>query len=50
MFASLYTKAASGELADAVAHHASTADANPMVDAAFLAREEARDPDGFRSE
>lgn len=50
MFASLYQQAASGELADAAAHHAATADVNPTVDATFLAAEQARDPDSFRSE
>ena len=49
-FASLYSKAASGELPDAVAAHASTAEMNPMVDESFLAREEARDPDAYRGE
>lgn len=50
LFATLYQQAASGELADAVAQHATTAEANPTIDPAFLAREQARDPEGFRSE
>jgi hypothetical protein len=50
LFAELFSKAESGELSDAIAHHATTAAANPSIDAAFLAAEEARDPEGFRSE
>jgi hypothetical protein len=50
LFASLYQQAASGELRDARAHHATTADANPTIGADVLAVEEARDPDGFKSE
>lgn len=50
LFASLYQQAVSGELLDAVAHRASTAEANPTITAEFLAAEEARDPDAFRSE
>lgn len=50
LFASLYAQATNGELLDAVAHRASTAEANPTITAEFLAAEEARDPDGFRSE
>ena len=49
-FAETFQRAAAGEIADAAAHHATTADVNPTVDRAFLAREQARDPDGFRSE
>lgn len=49
-FAELYAKAESGELADAYAHHATTAQANPTIDPAFLAAEEARDPESFKSE
>ena len=50
LFASLYAQAASGELRDAVAHTATTQEANPTIDPSFLESEEARDPDGFRSE
>lgn len=50
LFADLYQQAASGELEDARAQHASTAEANPSIDAAFLAQEERRDPEAFRSE
>ena len=50
LFASLFQQASSGELADAEAHHATTSEANPTIDAEFLASEEARDPEGFRSE
>jgi hypothetical protein len=50
LFADLYRKAAAGELPGAVAQHASTAEANPAIPAEFLAAEEARDPDSFRSE
>lgn len=50
LFATLHAQAASGELEDAHAEHATTAEANPTIDPRFLARELARDPDGFRSE
>lgn len=50
LFAELFQRAASGELADAVAQHASTAEANPTISPTFLAQEEARDPESFRSE
>jgi phage terminase large subunit-like protein len=50
LFAQLYQQASSGELPDAAAHHATTAQMNPTVDVAFLEREERRDPDGFRGE
>jgi hypothetical protein len=50
LFASLHAQATSGELHDAVAQRASTAEANPTITDAFLAAEEARDPESFRSE
>jgi phage terminase large subunit-like protein len=50
LFAQLYQQAANGELTDAVAHRATTAEANPTIDDAFLERERARDPEGFRGE
>jgi hypothetical protein len=49
-FHDLFLQAETGELGDAVAHHATTAEANPSIDAAFLAAEERRDPESFRSE
>src|SRR5207247_1513578 len=50
LFADLYGKAESGELSDAAAHHATTAQANPTIAAQFLAAEQARDPDAYRQE
>jgi hypothetical protein len=50
LFADMHARASLGELEDAVAQHASTAEMNPTIDPAFLAGEEARDPDSFRSE
>jgi hypothetical protein len=50
LFATLYAQASSGELVDAAAQHATTREANPTISAEVLAAEEARDPDGFRSE
>ena len=50
LFAKLYKQADDGELADARAHRATTADVNPQVDDAFLERERQRDPDSFRAE
>ncbi len=50
LFASLFQQASSGELRDALAHTATTASANPTIDHDFLASEEARDPESFRSE
>lgn len=50
LFADLYQRASSGELPDAAAHHATTAEANATIDPAFLAAEERRDPEGFKSE
>lgn len=50
LFAELYARASSGELDDAVAQQASSAESNPTLDPVFLVREQARDPEGFRSE
>lgn len=50
LFASLWAQAESGELREAVAHHATTAEANPTIDKVFLEAEEARDPESFKSE
>jgi hypothetical protein len=49
-FAELYAKAESGELPDARAHHATTAEANPEIGEDVLAAEQRRDPESFRSE
>ena len=49
-FAELYAKAESGELPDARAHRATTAETNPTIDPDYLAAEQRRDPDGFRAE
>lgn len=49
-FAELFQRASSGELSDAVAHHATTAEANPSISPEFLEAEERRDPEGFKSE
>jgi len=49
-FAELYQRAASGELEDAPAHHATSGQMNPTLDEAFLAGEHRRDPENFRSE
>jgi hypothetical protein len=49
-FASLFQRARTGELEDAVAHHASTAEMNPTIPASFLEAEERRDPVSYRSE
>jgi hypothetical protein len=50
LFAELFQRASSGELEDAVAATASTAEANPTIDATFLERERARDREGFAQE
>ena len=50
LFHDLWQRAHAGEIRDAVAQHASTEQVNPTIDAPFLAMEEARDPDSFRSE
>jgi phage terminase large subunit-like protein len=50
LFAEMYQRASSGELKDASAHHATTAEMNPTVTPAFLEHERERDPDGFASE
>ncbi len=50
LFADLFRRASAGELADAVAHHATTAEMNPTVESAFLEAERARDAEGFRQE
>jgi phage terminase large subunit-like protein len=50
LFAELHAQAASGELADAVAQHASTAEMNPTINPDWLAAEQARDPESFKSE
>jgi phage terminase large subunit-like protein len=50
LFARVYEQAESGELADAVALKATTAEMNPTVTEELLQAEQARDPDGFRAE
>lgn len=49
-FADTYNRARDGELEDAFAVTATSAEMNPTLDPAFLSREHARDPEGFRSE
>jgi hypothetical protein len=50
LFYDLFCRAESGEIGDAVAHHASTREMNPTLDAAYFESEEARDPESYRSE
>ncbi|MFL5961016.1 MAG: terminase large subunit domain-containing protein [Gaiellaceae bacterium] len=50
LFADLYKRAEAGEIEDAVAHHATSAEANPTLSAAFLRSELERDPETFASE
>ena len=50
LFADLYAKAVSGEMRDARAHHATTAEMNPTITPEFLSQEAERDPDHFPSE
>lgn len=49
-FAELHQRAAAGELDDARAFRYPTAEVNPTISPAFLAREQQRDPESFRSE
>jgi len=49
-FADLHARAMNGELRDAIAQHATSADMNPTLDEVFLEREEERDPENFRAE
>ena len=48
--AALPASGKTGELPDAVAQHATTAEANPTITPEFLAAEKRRDPDAFRTE
>jgi hypothetical protein len=50
LFADLFQRARSGELADVACQHATTPEMNPTIDRAFLERERLRDPESFRSE
>jgi len=50
LFHDLYVKAEAGELDDAHAMRATTAEANPRIDPDFLRREHERDPESFRGE
>jgi hypothetical protein len=49
-FAELWHRAAAGEIPDAVAHHATSAEANPTLDPDFLRGEFERDPHTFEGE
>lgn len=49
-FAELWSKAQGGELPGAVAQQLATVDVNPTITEDFLAGEQARDPESFRSE
>ncbi len=49
-FPDFYRRATSGELPDVIAQHATTAEANPTIDAGFLEQERARDPESFKAE
>ena len=50
LFPRLFKAAVNGEVPDMVAQHATTAQCNPTITAAFLALEQARDPDSFAYE
>jgi hypothetical protein len=50
LFAREFHRAQSGELANAIARQAATAEINPTITAEFLAREQARDPESFNGE
>lgn len=50
LFAREFHRARSGELAGAIARQAPTAEVNPTISQAFLAAEEARDPETFLGE
>lgn len=50
LFHELWTRASNGELEDAVASRATTAEMNPTIDAKFFEAEQARDPESYRSE
>jgi hypothetical protein len=50
LFAEMHQRASSGELRDAVAHHATTQQINPTITKEFLEQERERDPDGFEGE
>jgi hypothetical protein len=49
-FADLYARAASGERADAAAHHATTRAMNPVVTDEYLAAKQAADPESYAAE
>jgi Terminase large subunit, T4likevirus-type, N-terminal len=50
LFPRLFKAAVNGEVPDMVAQHCTTEQANPSIAAAFLALEQARDPDSFAYE
>ena len=49
-FADLYGRVTGGEIEEAAAHNYASREMNPTLDDEFLARERARDPEGFASE
>jgi hypothetical protein len=49
-FADLYGRVTAGEIEEAAAFNLPSREMNPTLDAEFLARERARDPEGFASE
>lgn len=49
-FHNFFSRAESGEIANASALHRTTAQMNPTISAEFLEAEQARDPEGFRAE
>lgn len=50
LFSETFQRASSGEIEGAVAQHATTQEMNPTIDASWLAAEERRDPESFKSE
>jgi Terminase large subunit, T4likevirus-type, N-terminal len=50
LFANLFDRARDGEIADAAAHHATSAEMNPTLDPDFLRGEFERDPDNYAAE
>jgi hypothetical protein len=49
-FPTLYRKVTAGEIPDAIAFHAATAQANPTITAEFLEQERTLDPEAFAAE
>jgi hypothetical protein len=50
LFAELWSKCNTGELADGLAQQLATVDVNPTIPVEFLERERARDPESYKSE